>query len=115
MLLPLALSHLSSLRSGGHSFAVIDLVRLECRVHPIRQADLALLAQYDAFFAAAHVQVLPLTTAVCDRATLLRATYNFKLADALQLAAAIIHGCDRFLTNDTRLSHCPDIAVEVLP
>lgn len=112
---PRAVRHLTGLRAGGHSFAVSDLVRVECRVHPIRHGHHTLLAQYDAFFAAAHVQVLPLTTPVCDRATLLRATYHFKLADALQLAAAIAHGCDRFLTNDTRLSHCTDIPVDVLP
>ena len=33
----------------------------------------------------------------------------------LQLATAVEHGCDRFLTNDTRLSRFPDITVEVLP
>jgi len=110
-----AVNYLTSLRSGGHSFAVSDLVRVECRIHPIRRADATLLAQYDAFFAARHVQVLPLSTAVCDRATLLRATQNFKLADALQLAAAIVHGCDRFVTNDARLSHCTDIPVDALP
>ncbi len=112
---PRATTYVTALRSAGHTFAVSDLVRVECRVHPIRHANHVLLAQYDAFFAATHVQVLPLTTPVCDRATFLRATYNFKLADALQLAAAIVHGCDRFLTNDARLSHCTDIPVDVLP
>jgi len=34
--------------------------------------------------------------------------------DALNLAAAIECGCSVFLTNDTRLSRFPDIAVEVL-
>ncbi len=59
---PRAVSHLTGLRSAGHSFAVSDLVRVECRVHPIRHANATLLAQDDAFFAAAHVRVLPLTT-----------------------------------------------------
>ena len=58
---------------------------------------------------------MPITTAVFDAATGLRAKYNFKLADSLRLATAIISGCDRFLTNDTRLSRCTDISVEVLP
>jgi predicted nucleic acid-binding protein len=78
-------------------------------------SDAILLAEFDAFFAAIDVQVLPLTAAVCDRATVLRATHNFKTPDALQLAAAIVHGCDRFLTNDARLSACTDIPVDVLP
>jgi predicted nucleic acid-binding protein len=37
------------------------------------------------------------------------------LADSLHLAAAVEGGCDRFLTNDARLSRFPDIPVEVLP
>jgi predicted nucleic acid-binding protein len=107
--------HLTALRAAGHTFAVSDLVRLECRMLPIRNANLTLLGHYDAFFASSEVQVLSLTGAVCDRATLLRARHNFKTPDALQLAAAIVHGCDRFLTNDTRLSACTDIPIDVLP
>ena len=52
---------------------------------------------------------------VSERATLLRADHNFKAMDALQLAADIVHGCDRFLTADSRISRCPGIAVDVLP
>jgi hypothetical protein len=33
----------------------------------------------------------------------------------LHLAAAIEAGCDRFLTNDNRLTTFPDLPVEVLP
>ena len=41
--------------------------------------------------------------------------HTFKTPDALQLGAAIVHGNDRFLTNDTRLSACTDIPIDVLP
>jgi len=58
---------------------------------------------------------VPLSTAVYDRATLLRATYNSKLGDSLHLAAAIEAGCDLLLTNDHRLSKCTEIRIEVLP
>jgi predicted nucleic acid-binding protein len=109
-----AQTHITALRTANHSFAVSDLVCLECRVWPLRQNDQALLAAYDSFFASAGVQVFPLTTPVCQRATLLRATYNFKTPDALQLATAIVHGCDQFLTLDGRLSRCPDIPIELL-
>jgi predicted nucleic acid-binding protein len=110
-----AMRHITALRTAGHTFAVSDLVRLECRVLPMRRRDLVLLRQYDAFFFSAEVRVLALTSAVCERATDVRALYNFKTPDALQLAAGIVHGCDRFLTNDGRLSACSDISIEVLP
>jgi predicted nucleic acid-binding protein len=110
-----AAQHVSHLRAGGHTFAVSDLVRMECRVHPMRQGNLQVLADFDSFFASSDVQVLSLTSPVCERATALRATHNFKTIDALHLAAAIVHACDRFLSGDARLSHCPDIPVDLLP
>ena len=110
-----ARTRLTALEKAGDTIAVSDLSRLECRVKPIRNGDAGSLAQFDAFFVRPDVQQVPLTTAVYDRATLLRATHNFKLGDSLHLAAAIESGCNRFLTNDRRLSKCTDITVEVLP
>jgi predicted nucleic acid-binding protein len=109
-----AQTRLTTLETAGDCIAVSDLVRLECRVKPIRCADAVSLAQFDAFFARPDVQRVALPTAVYDRATSLRATHNFRLGDALHLAAAIEAGCDRFLTNDNRLSRCSDITIEVL-
>ncbi len=110
-----AVARLATLEAAGGQIAVSDLTRLECRVKPLATADAPKLAGFDAFFARPDVVKVPLTTAVYDRATLLRATYHFKLADALHLAAAIEANCDLFLTNDNRLSRCTDIAIEVLP
>ena len=106
---------LKTLESAGDRIAVSDLTRLECRVKPVALKDAAKLAVFDAFFARPDVGVVPLGRPVYDRATLLKATYRFKLADALHLAAAVESGCDRFLTNDGRLNRCTDVTVEVLP
>ena len=103
------------MEKAGDQIAVSDLSRLECRIKPVRTGDAASLTQFDAFFARPDVQRVPLSTAVYDRATLLRATYNFKLGDSLHLAAAIEAGCDLLLTNDHRLSKCTEIRIEVLP
>lgn len=99
----------------GDRIAVTDLSRLECRVKPLKVGDPVALARFDNFFLKPEVQLLPLPTAVYDRATLIRAQFGFKIADSLHLAAAVEHGCDRFVTNDLRLSTFPDIQVEVLP
>ena len=77
--------------------------------------DTAKLAVVDAFFVRPDVRLVPITTAVFDRATVIRATHDFKLADSLHLAAAVESGCDRFLTNDARLSSFTGISVDVLP
>ena len=60
--------------------------------------------------------MLPLTPAVCERAASVRVAsgMKIKLPDALHLAAAIVHGCGLFLTNDALLTVCTAIPVEVL-
>lgn len=110
-----AANRLSALAAAGDRIAMSDLVRLEYRVKPLRNGDTTRLALFDAFCSQPGVELVPITTAVFDRAAVVRATYNFKLADALHLAAAVAAGCDRFLTNDTRLSAFADIPVDVLP
>ncbi len=106
---------LAGFQAAGDHLAITDLSRLECRVGPLKSGDTLLLAKYDGFFALPDVHLLRLTTAVYDRATAIRAAYNIKTADALHLAAAVEHGCDSFLTNDTRLSRFAGIPVEVMP
>lgn len=95
-------------------FATSELSRLECRTKPMRDSNPALLAQYDALFAAARIEIVPLSTAVIDRATSLRAAYGFKSPDALHLAAAIESGASVFITGDERLKRCVELTVEVL-
>ena len=75
-----------------------------------------MLADYQRFFASPTVQALPLTVAVCEKAAEIRvaSAFQLELPDALHLAAAVVHGCGLFLTNDVKLSRCAAIAVEVL-
>ncbi len=87
---------------------------MECRVRPLRLNDAVTLAAFDGYFASEDVEVVPITPAVCDRAAVIRARHGFRPMDALHLAAAIQHGCQRFLTYDSRLSAFPDITVDLL-
>ena len=109
-------ARLATLRSAGHSFAVTDLARTECLAGPLHKGDASVVADFQAFFNDPDIQVLPLTAAVCERAAHLRAVSNFQFAvpDCPHLAAAIVHGCGLFLTNDAQLRHCTDITVEIL-
>ncbi|HEX5271378.1 MAG TPA: type II toxin-antitoxin system VapC family toxin [Gemmataceae bacterium] len=111
---PKAAARLTALQAAGEVLAVSDLVRMECLVKPLKAGDTALVADFGTFFTSPGVSVLPVTAAVCDRAALIRAAHNFKPLDSLHLAAAVVHGCTRFLTNDTRLGRFPDIPVDVL-
>jgi predicted nucleic acid-binding protein len=111
-------ARLSDLAAAGDQIAISDLTRLECRVKPIRTHDRATLGKYDGLFTRPDVRFAPINTAVFDLATEIRAAHNLKLGDSLHLAAAKKSGwCDRFLTNDDRLSRFsdPDLFIEVLP
>lgn len=110
-----ATTRLAALAVTRDRLAVSDLVRLEYRVKPLKAGDTTKLALFDTFCARPDVQVAPITKAVFDRATAIRAAHSFKLADSLHLATAVEAACDRFLTNDTRLSAFTDVPVEVLP
>lgn len=100
---------------NGDVLAVCDLARSECLVGPMRSGDSATVADYRQFFADPNVEMLPLTPTACERAAAIRAAaVQLELLDCLHLASAIESGCGLFLTSDTRLSRCKDIAVEVL-
>lgn len=112
---PRAANRIATALAAGDKLLVSDLTRLECRAKPLAAGDAALLGDYDRFFTSVVEPAVLLTTAVCDRATLIRGQHRFKTPDSLHLAAAVEAGCQVFLTNDTRLSRFPGLTVEVLP
>jgi len=98
--------------TGADGRAVIThLVRLECRVRPIATGNLAVLQDYDDWFASADVTTAALTASTYDRATHIRARRRYGLPDSLHLAAAIESGCDAFVTADAGLAGFGDIPV----
>jgi predicted nucleic acid-binding protein len=109
-----ALARFQQLQDAGEQFAVSELVRMECSVGPLSRGDSALLAEFEAFFHASNVEILPLTCAVCDRAAVIRAAHRIRTPDALNLAAAVEGGCGLFSTQDVALGRFPDVPVEAL-
>ncbi len=109
---PIAASAMALLARPGTVQLCSELTRLECRVKPIRDGQVALLAAFDHYFARIIDTVLPLTRPVVDQAIDLRARYGFKTPDSLHLAAAIAAGCEVFLTNDPRLARCTGIRIQ---
>jgi predicted nucleic acid-binding protein len=110
----IASARLAAIHAAGDQVMVSDLVRLECRVGPLKSADPALLSQYDGFFSLPSVGVVALSAAICDRAAMIRARHGYRTPDALNLAAAVESGCVTFLTHDMRLGRFTDLAIEAL-
>ena len=100
--------------SAASSFVTSHLKRMECRVLPIRRQDHLLIKAFDAFFADFVHEVVPITSEVFDRATIIRANTGFSTPDSIHLAAAVESGCDVFLTNDHRLDRFSELIVDSL-
>jgi predicted nucleic acid-binding protein len=111
---PLATARLAAIHAQNDKIVVSDLTRLECRVMPMRTGDTRMLSDFDTWFASPDIIITPLPPPVFERATTIRARHRLRLADALNLAAALAAGCDLFLTRDALLSAFPDIKVEVV-
>jgi len=111
---PKVAARLQALASSGDSAAVSEAAHLECLVGPLQAGNTAAIADYKASFGSAGIQMLPVTTAIWQRAAQIRATFKLQPLDSTHLASAIEHGCGLFLTNDAKLARCTDIPVEVL-
>ncbi len=109
-----SVARLSASLSVPSSLATSRLSRLECRSKPLRAGDLATLAQFDVFFGGVELELIELSAAVVELATVLRGKYNLKTPDALHYAAAVEGGATVFLTGDRAFSRCSEVAVEVL-
>jgi predicted nucleic acid-binding protein len=109
---PKARTRLATARTTGETLTISDLTRMECLVGPLKSGDAAVEADFHTFFGV--TTVVAITAGVCDRAARIRATHNFKPIDALQLAAAVVHGANVFLTADAHLGSFTDLTVEVL-
>jgi len=102
------------LRGAQMPLHVSQLSRLECRCGPMKNNDTPLLREYDGFFSSHEIRIAELSLAIIDRATELRARFNFRTPDAIHIASAIVAGATIFLTGDRQLSRCTEIAVEII-
>jgi predicted nucleic acid-binding protein len=63
---------------------------------------------------AEHVEIIPVTAEIAEGAAKLRADHGLRIPDAIQVATAVIHKADFFLTNDARLGRLNQLEVLVL-
>ena len=89
---------------GGFSFVTSSVTLLEVLVKPLREGQKAIAEQYrDILTTAPGIEIFDVTTDIAEQAAQLRAKYNVRTPDAIQLATCIELGADYFLTNDNRL------------
>src|SRR5690349_3527819 len=82
----------------------------EVLVQPIRRGNARLEREYrDLLINSADFETFPINSVLAEDAAELRARYNLRTPDALQIAVALEAGCEAFLTNDNQLSRVTEL------
>ena len=85
---------------------------LEVLVKPLREGHKAIAEQYrDILTTAPGIELFDVTSAIAEGAAQLRAKYNIRTPDAIQLATCMELGADYLLTNDNRLKAVSEVNV----
>ena len=96
---------------GMSSFATL----LEVLVKPLRDARADLARNYrDLLTGSRGFSLFPVDRRIAEDGADIRARHGFRTPDAIQLATAVRHGADAFLTNDERLRSFDQLDVVVL-
>ncbi|MBN4000462.1 type II toxin-antitoxin system VapC family toxin [Nostoc sp. LPT] len=86
----------------------------ECLVGAIRLGLADLEQAFVDVLQQEQVVFVEINAAIAQEAARIRVRYNLQLPDALQVAAAIIAGCEAFLTNDAALKRVTELRVLVV-
>jgi predicted nucleic acid-binding protein len=112
--LPLTRNILRYIESGQGHGIISTVVVMELTVHPwrINRGDVA--RQYEALLVNfPNLKFVDVTREVARQAAQLRAKYNLRPADALQVATAMVNGATVWVSNDKQLKRL-EPAIEVI-
>lgn len=101
---------------GPNGHAITSTITMtEALVRPYRLTDLVLVQEFHALLATyPHLDWIPPTLQIADRAAQIRADYNLRTPDAIQAATALAAGVTGFVTNDRIFRRIPSLEVLVL-
>ena len=87
----------------------------EVLVHPIRNQNSALKQRYrDILQNSPNFFTKHINSSIAETAARLRAGYNLRTPDALQIATALENGCDAFLCNDNGVKRVTELRILIL-
>ena len=85
-------------------FVTSSITFMEIMVLPFRLGQFELIKQYETILSESEtIIILDLDLKIAKAAAEIRAKYNIKTPDSIQLATAINQSCNFFLTNDKKL------------
>jgi len=101
--------------NGEVLFYSSTLTLLELLVKPLKLGEKALANQYeDILTNSSNIHIYEISVEISKKAAELRAKYNLKTPDSIQISTGIVKGADYVLTNDSELKRVKEIKVLVL-
>ncbi len=86
---------------GGFSFITSTITLLEVLVKPLKDGNANIAEQYKEILTnAPSIEIFDVTSSISELAAKIRALYNLRTPDAIQIATSLENGADYFLTND---------------
>jgi len=100
----------------GELYAYSSVITLtETLTHPRRTGDTKTIGAFQTLLLdSENLSLLDVNAAIADSAADLRARYNLRTPDAIQIATALAAGCEAFLTNDRDLRRVQALSILVL-
>lgn len=91
--------------NNGSYFYTSTITKTEFYLRPLRENDRRTIVCFNEMLKDLQFEVNNIDSSIAVEAAYIRTKYSqLKLADSLQIASAIVNGCDKFLTNDKRLN-----------
>ncbi|HAZ46478.1 MAG TPA: VapC toxin family PIN domain ribonuclease [Cyanobacteria bacterium UBA11369] len=101
-------------QTGEIELITSELTLMEALVLPLKNANTALVSDYEQLLLYSEIQLVPITQSVLRNAANLRATTNLKTPDAIHAATSLSEDCTLFLTNDSGFRNVPNLSVVIL-
>lgn len=112
---PVTADLLTALEKGVFQGVTSYLTLMEILVKPKAEGNPEAIRDYEFFLTTfPNLSFVSMGLEVARRAADLRAGYRLRPPDALQLAAALVHGATAFLTNDKKLKQVSELKVLML-
>lgn len=112
---PITLDVFQRVASGAIEGCTSVITLTETLSFPMRMRDSAQVSAYRALLLRTpHFLAMRATNEIAERAADLRARYNLRTPDAIQIATALEAGCEAFLTNDLALRRVAELRVLTL-
>jgi predicted nucleic acid-binding protein len=97
----------NALDQGKFQLVTSTITLLEVLIHTLRQGNTALAQQYEQLLHnTRNVQIVAVSSIIAQTAARIRATYNLRTPDAIQIATAIEQGSTFLVTNDPNFQAC---------